>query len=79
MFKFLYHISDTQLFIILCVLTISVSIVSIHLIRKIIPVDMRYRDNPMLGNMSALISIIYGVLVGLTALYLINNISPTSD
>lgn len=79
MFKFLYLIPDTYLFFILSFVTITISVISIHLIRKYIPIDLRYRDNPMLGNMTALISIIYGVLVGLTALYLITNISTTSD
>jgi uncharacterized membrane protein YuzA (DUF378 family) len=48
-------------------------------VRRYIPLSLRYKDNAVIGNMSALISIIYGVLVGLTALYLINNINYAAD
>lgn len=79
MFNFLYQIPDTYLFFILSFSTVIISVTAIHYTRKYIPFDLRYRDNPMLANMSSLISIIYGVLVGLTALYLITNISTTSE
>lgn len=77
--NFLYSIPDLYLLFILSGSMILLCIVSIHYIRKLIPIDLRYRDNAMLGSMSGIISIIYGVLVGLTALYLINNISTTAD
>lgn len=77
--NFLYSIPDIYLLIILSIFMILLCIISIHFIRKFIPIDLRYRDNAMLGSMSGIISIIYGVLVGLTALYLINNISTTAE
>src|SRR5690349_10272360 len=79
MFDFLYRISDFELFFLLSAITVSVSIISIILIRRLIPHELRYRDNPVIGNISSVIGIIYGVLVGLTALYLINNVSYTAD
>lgn len=79
MVKDFYQMSDTHLFFILSCFAIVVSIIAVFIVRRFVPLELRYRDNPVIGNISGLISIIYGVLVGLTALYLINNISYTSD
>lgn len=78
-FSFLYHLPDTYIFLVLSVTIIAVSILAIYIVKKTIPADLRYKDNPVIGNMSAFVSIIYGVLAGLTALYLINNINYTAD
>lgn len=74
-----YQMSDTHLFFLLSCLAIIISIWAVFIVRRFVPLDLRYQDNPVIGNVGSLISIIYGVLVGLTALYLINNISYTSD
>lgn len=79
MFDIAYHVPNLHLFVILCVIFITVSAISVFLISRFIPIEMRYKDNGVIGNISSLISIIYGVLVGITALYLINNLSYTSD
>lgn len=77
--SFIWDLPDYSIFILLCVFSISISLCALFLVRRYVPLDFRYRDNPVLGNISALISIIYGVLVGLTALYLINNIGFIAD
>lgn len=79
MFEYLYHISDTALFLILSISAISISISAIFLLRRILNVDLSYEDNTSLGYLSSLVGIIYGVLVGLTALYLINNNNAASE
>lgn len=79
MFNFIYQFSNLSLFVMLTVFFIVFSLIAIYLVKKYIPLEMRYKDNAVIGNVSALISIIYGVLVGLMALYLINTISATSD
>ncbi|MDR3477258.1 MAG: DUF4239 domain-containing protein [Gammaproteobacteria bacterium] len=79
MLDYLLQMPDVYLFLLLSGTSIFVTIIVVFLIRRYIPLELRYKDNPVIGNMSALISIIYGVLVGLTALYLINNISYTGD
>lgn len=75
MFNFIFQMSVLHVFILLSGISIILSIAAVILVRRFIPIDMRYKDNPVIGNVSALISIIYGVLVGITALYLINNIT----
>lgn len=79
MLDILYNLPDIYLFALLCFFSILLSIAAIFIVRRYIPLKVRYKDDPVIGNISALISIIYGVLAGLTALYLINNINYTND
>lgn len=79
MYQAFYDLPNTALLITLSLFFILLSAAGVFAIKKLIPNEMRYRDNPIVGNVSALLSVIYGVLVGLTALYLINNINATSE
>ena len=79
MFEFLYYMSNRELLFSLILIFVPISIFFVALVKYVLPVRLRYRDNPVIGNISAIIGIIYGVLAGLTALYLINNISYTAD
>ena len=79
MFDYFYQLSDASLLILLSSVFIIVSIIAIAIVKITIPVHILYKDNPVIGNISSFISIIYGVLAGLMALYLINNINYTSD
>ena len=76
-FNYLYQTHEVALFVLLSLFFMSVSICALFVVRRFVPLKLRYIENPVLGNMSALISIIFGVLAGLIALYLINNISET--
>lgn len=77
--EYIYHLSNIYLFILLNCIFIPISIIALYIVKRFIPLDIRYKDNSVIGDVSALISIIYGVLVGLTALYLINNNNYTAD
>jgi hypothetical protein len=79
MFDYLFQISDIALFTILCGTSLLFSIIAMFLVRRFVPLKLRYADNAVLGNISALLSIIYGVLAGLTALYLVTNIGNTMN
>lgn len=79
MFKYLFQMQDIYLFALLSCVSIVFSLVSIALIKRFVPVRMRYRGNAVIGNAASLIGLMYGVLAGLSALYLINNISYTAD
>ena len=79
MFEFLYGLPDVYLMIVLNAVFIGTSIIAVFLVRRFIPFDTRYRENSVIGNISSVISIIYGVLAGLMALYLMNNIGTASD
>jgi hypothetical protein len=76
---YLSNFSDKVLFVILSIFLISVSVITVLLMQVFIHQDTRHSHNEVIGNVSALIGLIYGVLAGLTALYLINNLSYTGD
>lgn len=77
MFKFLFQLSDGYIFLLLSVISIVISMVAIFIVSRHIPMEFRYKDNAAISNTSALIGIIYGVLAGLIALYLLNANSAT--
>lgn len=79
MFDSLFQLHEIPLFIFLCGFGVIFSTLAVFLVKWLVPLKLRYMENPVLGNMSALISIIYGVLAGLTALYLINTYSDTTS
>ncbi len=69
----LYSLSDLSIFFILVAATITISILAVLFDKHFVFEKLRYKDNPTIGSISSLIGIIYGVLVGFVALYLINN------
>lgn len=73
MFNFLYHWSDFTVFVFLSSVSLAISLFFIIVLKKLVLHKLRYRDNNVIGSVSALIGVIYGILVGLMALYLLNN------
>lgn len=79
MLDYLSQLPDTILFLALNIGFIIFSIVSVIFVYKVIPFHVRLKENAVIGTTASLIAVIYGVLAGLSALYLINNNSYTSD
>lgn len=79
MFEMLFRLSDLKLFLLLSSVSIIFSLLAIYLVKCFIPLNTRYKVNAIIGNTSAILAVIYGVLAGLSALYLINNNSYTAD
>ncbi len=75
----LYGLQDFTIFLILIGITTSVSVVSIILSKRFIFYRLKYRDNATIASISSLIGIIYGVLVGFLALYLLDNNDHASN
>lgn len=75
----LYKISDTAIFFLLTIITVGISLIGVFLAKRYIGIDLRYKENAVIGATSALISVIYAVLIGIMALYLTSNNSYTSD
>ncbi len=71
--NFMYTLPDFGVFFILVAFTVVVSFACIFINKKFIYRKLRYRDNAAISSISALIGIIYGVLVGFLCLYLITN------
>ena len=79
MFNSLFRMNDIALFILLNCASIIISFIAVFIVNRTIPLKKRYKDNTVIGSTAAVIAVIYGVLAGLAALYLINNNSYTSD
>jgi hypothetical protein len=79
MIDYLSQFSDINLFCFLSFVSIVFSIIAIVVIKRYVPLSLRYTDNAVIGNTINLVSVIYGVLAGLSALYLINNNGYASD
>ena len=79
MLDFLFQLSDLSIFLLLTFFTIAFSILTILLSKRYLFYRLRYRDNATIASISSLIGIIYGVLVGFIALYLINNNDHATD
>ncbi|SRR5579883_676718 len=73
MFDFLYRWSDLHIFLFLSGIILSLSLILILVLKNFILHKLRHRDNSVVGSVAALIGVIYGILVGLMALYLLNN------
>jgi hypothetical protein len=67
------------LYIFLSSVFVVISVIAITLVKVYVPLKWRYNDNTAICNTVSLISVIYAVLAGFTALYLINNNSATDD
>lgn len=79
MLDFLYQTSNFTIFIILSSVAMAISIISVFFSKRYIFYRLKYRDNATIGSISSLIGVIYGVLGGLMALYLLNNNNQACD
>jgi hypothetical protein len=76
---FLFQMTDAKLFASLVFLGVALAVIGVLTVKILVPHEIRLKDNAVIGNVASLIGLIYGVLVGITALYLINNLSTASD
>lgn len=76
---FLFRLDDADLFLLVVSVLVGLGLIGVMITKFCIPHEIRVRDNAVIGNVGSLIGLIYGVLAGLTALYLINNLSATAD
>ncbi|HVY53238.1 MAG TPA: hypothetical protein VHA13_01825 [Gammaproteobacteria bacterium] len=79
MLDYLYQLSSFNTFLILIGISIICSVIFVIINRYFLLYKLRYKDNATIGSISSLIGIIYGVLVGFLALYLIDNNDHASD
>ncbi|MHB1946810.1 MAG: hypothetical protein ACYCQI_01695, partial [Gammaproteobacteria bacterium] len=62
--EFIYNLTDFEIFWLLTAITSSISIILVIINKRFIFRKLRYKDNPTIASVSALIGISYGVLVG---------------
>jgi hypothetical protein len=67
--EFIYQLSSAPLYLFLSFVIFFFSLISLTLVRRYIPLDFRYRENTAIVSCSALLGIIYAVLIGFIILY----------
>lgn len=79
MFNFLYQIDDIYVFGLVSITIIMISVIALFIIKRYVPSELRYKENAVIGVVTASIGVIYAIIAGITALYLCNINSYTSD
>lgn len=79
MIEYLYMTSNLNLFLILSSILLFVSLCALFLIKRFMPLHLRYQENAVISSTSAMVIVIYGVLAGFATLYLINYSNFASD
>ncbi len=67
--EFIYQLASIPLFAFLMAILLSISLISVATVRRYIPLDFRYEENTAIVSCSALLGIIYAVLIGFIILY----------
>ena len=78
-YSFLSQQSDLVVFTLVNVILLFVSLFSLLIIRRFLKIEGTDKDNSVIANISSVVGIIYGVLAGLSALYLLNNVDRAND
>ena len=79
MYHYLSQQSDSMIFFLTLAALIIMSLFSMLIVKRFIVVKETHEDNAVTANISSIIGVIYGVLAGLSALYLLNNIDYTNQ
>lgn len=74
-----YSMPNMLLFIIMCVIGIMFTVIGIHLIRIIIPMELRLKDNVAIGYISANTAVLFAVLAGFIISYMLNNFNRAQE
>ena len=75
----LYGMPNTLLFIIMCIAGIIFTVIGIHLIRAVIPIELRLKDNVAIGYISANTAVLFAVLAGFVISYMLGNFSRAQE
>ncbi|MDX1902454.1 MAG: hypothetical protein SFW66_10740 [Gammaproteobacteria bacterium] len=79
MLDILFRMSDIKLFTLLSCSFILFSIISVTALHRLVPHEVRQKENAVIGTVSCIISLIYGVLAGLIAFNMIDTTNTTSN
>lgn len=79
MIDLIYNSPNFLLFVFICFIVITVSLVATKLIHLKIPLKFRYGENQSVICVSQLIGIMYAVLIGFIILYELNNFNKAND
>jgi len=79
MIHFIYSIPNLFLFLLIFLFMSVISIFCLYIIRKYVPLKLRYKENESIEYVGATIGVVYAVLAGFIILYVMNNFEKASD
>jgi hypothetical protein len=74
-----YSMPNILLFVIMCIIGVIFTVTGIHLIRIVIPMELRLRDNVAIGYISANTAVLFAVLAGFIISYMLNNFNRAQE
>lgn len=77
--EYIYNLPSLLLFSLISITFILISFGAIMLVDKRLPVSFRYDQNPAIVSVSAIIGIIYAILIGFTVLYELDNYNKADN
>lgn len=69
----LYNVPSALLFAVVCFVVIILALIGVHVVKLTLPVELRLRDNLVIGYISANICVLFAVLTGFILLYMLNS------
>lgn len=73
------NMPNILLFIIMCIAGVIFTVVGIHLIRIVIPMELRLKDNVAIGYISANTAVLFAILAGFIISYMLGNLSRAQE
>lgn len=68
-----YNVPSALLFAATCFVVIILALIGVHVVKLTLPVELRLRDNLVIGYISANICMLFAVLAGFILLYMLNS------
>lgn len=75
----LYNVPSALLFAAICFVVIGLALIGVHTVKLTLPVELRLRDNLVIGYISANICVLFAVLTGFILLYMLNSYSRAQE
>lgn len=75
----LYNIPSAVLFTATCLIVIVLALIGVHVVKATLPMELRLRDNLVIGYISANICMLFAVLAGFILLYMLNSYGRAQD
>lgn len=69
----LYDAPNILLFMVICLAVIILALIGVYIVKLTFPVELRLRDNLVIGYISANICVLFAVLAGFILLYMLNS------
>jgi len=69
----LYDIPSVMLFAAICFVVLVLALIGVHIVKLTLPVELRLKDNLVIGYISANICVLFAVITDFILLYMLNS------